>query len=60
MKSILNEVNRLEKAWDLFLRLVESCNHLSEVLEGTPVEYNASKKFNETRRTANAFLEKYG
>ena len=59
MKSILNDVNRLEKAWDLLLRLADASNQFASVLEGKPIEYAASKKFNEARFTANAFIEKY-
>ena len=34
MKSILNDVNRLEKAWELFTTLTVACNQLMIDLPG--------------------------
>jgi hypothetical protein len=60
MKSILNDVNCLEKAWDILRRLSEACNNFAKACEGIPIEYPAAKEFNAARFVAKAFIEKYG
>jgi hypothetical protein len=63
MKSILNDINRLEKAFDLFKNLTNHANILNERLGGqafTEANYTALLGFNLALKTANAFLEKYG
>jgi hypothetical protein len=57
MKSILNDVNRLEKAWDLFIRLVDALNKYSIANKNNP--HPQTNLFKEMVK-ANAFIEKYG
>jgi hypothetical protein len=53
MKSILNDVNRLEKAYELFLNLVKSCN-------GLIVHEDIVPSFHENLKKSNAFIKRYG
>lgn len=55
MKSILNDVNRLEKAWELLKRIVDAYN--ASITKG--YEGSVNSIYSEIR-VANAFLEKYG
>lgn len=63
MKSILNDVNRIEKAYDLFNSLIMACNLLDEQIIShgfAQAQYHALLKFNLALKTANAFIYRYG
>jgi hypothetical protein len=57
MKSILNDVNRLEKAWDLLVRLAKICNKFQYV--ESLKQANDIIEFHNALAITNAFPEKY-
>lgn len=60
MKSILNEVNRLEKAYELLVRLVQACDAFKAALEAKGPLSLPAKEFLLELQIARAFLAKYG
>ena len=58
MKSILNDVNRLEKGWEFLERLVAVAAKIRPGLENTNVDIDALVEFDVQLMFSKAFIEK--